>query len=105
MQRSVCPIFNFTLQSFDWSSKNNTDRTLDVVFSRFRGFPFTIIEAEPQRSYAHSAQNYKTDRELVLRHMRLTPLGSCLRGIVNENPLNIERTTFRVLSMLLLIYV
>ena len=36
--------------------------------------------------------------------MRLTPLGLCLRFIVNEKPLNLEKTTCSVLSVLLLIY-
>ena len=35
--------------------------------------------------------------------MRLTPLGFCLRVIVNEKPLNLEKTTSSVLSVLLLI--
>ena len=37
--------------------------------------------------------------------MRVTPLGFCLRVIVNEKPLNLEKTTSSVLSVLLLIYV
>ena len=37
---------------------NKADRTLDVVYSRFRGFSFTIA----QRSYAHAALNEKTAR-------------------------------------------
>ena len=36
--------------------------------------------------------------------MRVTPLGFCLRVIVNEKPLNLEKTTSGVLSVLLLIY-
>ena len=36
--------------------------------------------------------------------MRVTPLGFCLRVIVNEKPLNLENTTPSVLSVLLLIY-
>ena len=51
---------------------NNTDITLDVVFSRFRGFSFKKNpEAEAQR------------RESI----RVTPLGFCLRVTVNEKPL------------------
>ena len=34
----------------------------------------------------HAALNYKTERELVPRDMRVTPLGVSLRVIVNENP-------------------
>ena len=55
--------------------------------------------AEAQWSYAHAALNYKTEREPVL-----IPLGLCLRVIVNEKPLNLEKTTSNVLSVLLLIY-
>ena len=36
--------------------------------------------------------------------MRVTPLGFCLRVIVNEKLLNLEKTTSSVLSVLLLIY-
>ena len=36
--------------------------------------------------------------------MRETPLGFCLRVIMNENPLNLEKMTSSVLSVLLLIY-
>ena len=43
-------------------------------------------EAEAKNSYAHAALNYKTEREPVLRGMRETPLGFCLRVIVNEKP-------------------
>jgi len=43
--------------------------------------------------------NYKTEKEPVL-----TPLGFCLRVIVNITPLNIEKTTISVLSVLLLIH-
>ena len=60
-------------------------------------------EAESQRSYAHAALNYKTERRPVLRDMRVTPLGFCLRVIVHENLLNLEKTTSSVLSVLLLI--
>ena len=36
--------------------------------------------------------------------MRVTPLGFCLRVIVNEKPLNLEKTTSSDLSVLILIY-
>ena len=36
--------------------------------------------------------------------MRVTPLDFCLRIIVNEKPINLEKTTSSVLSVLLLIY-
>ncbi len=43
--------------------------------------------------------NYMTEKEPVL-----TPLGFCLMVIVNITPLNIEKTTISVLSVLLLIH-
>ena len=46
---------------------------------------------KPKGVYAHASLNYKTERE----HARL---------IVNENPLNLEKTTSSVHSVLLLIY-
>ena len=42
---------------------NNTNRTLEVVFSRFRGFPYT---------------------------QQVSLLSLCLRVIVNEKPLNLS---------------
>ena len=36
--------------------------------------------------------------------MRTTTLGFCLRVIMNENPLNLEKMTSSVLSVLSLIY-
>ena len=43
---------------------------------------------------------------LIQRDLRATPLGFYLRVLVNEKPLNLEKTTHRtsVLSVLLLIY-
>ena len=34
--------------------------------------------------------------------MRVTPLGLCLMVIVNEKPLNLEKTTFSVISVMLI---
>jgi len=36
--------------------------------------------------------------------IRTIPLGFCLRVIVNANPLNLEKTTSSVISVLLVIY-
>ena len=47
----------------------------------------------------HAAQNYKTKREAILRRMRVTHLGFCLRVIMNEN---LEKTTSSVLSVILI---
>ena len=40
---------------------------------------------------------------VIKRSIRVTPLGLCFRVIVNERPLNLEKTTSTVLSVLLLI--
>ena len=32
--------------------------------------------------------------------MRVTPLGVCLRGIVNEKSLNLEKTTYSIQSVI-----
>ena len=42
---------------------------------------------------------------VIQRGMYVTPLGVCLRVIVNEKPLNLEKTTSSVLSVLSLIFV
>ena len=84
---------------------NNTDRTLGVVFSRFRCFfVHNNSEAEAKRSYAHAALNFKTKIHPVQRRMSVTPFGFCLRVIVNKKHLNLEKTTPSVLSVLFLIY-
>ena len=38
----------------------------------------------------------------IQRGMRVTPLGFCLRVIVNEKPLNLKKTTFSVLFVILI---
>ena len=63
----------------------NTDRTQYVVFSRIREFRAGRVE---QRESMHC--------------LRGTPLGLCLRVIVNEKLLNFEKTTYSVPSVLLL---
>ena len=52
-------------------------------------------EAEAQRSYAHAALNRPS-----LWSMRVTPFGFCLRVIVNEKTLKLEKTTSSVLSVI-----
>ena len=79
---------------------NNTERTLDVVFSRFRGFLFTIS----LRQKSKGVTRILSPCLVIQRSMRATPLGFCLRVIVDEKPLNLEKTTSSVLSVLLLIY-
>ena len=41
---------------------------------------------------------------VIKRGIRLTSLSLCLRVFVNEKPLNLEKTTSSVLSVLLLFY-
>ena len=75
---------------------NTADRTLDVVFSRFKGFSFTIT----QRSYGQAVLNYTTEREQPRNSFELLTQSYCER-----KPLNLEKTTSSVLSVILLIYV
>ena len=56
-------------------------------------------EVEAYRSSKKAALNNKTERE-SRRCLHGTPLGFCLRVIVNENPLNLEKTTFSVQSII-----
>ena len=75
--------------------KTNTDRTLDVVFSRFRGFSFTITLRQKPKGVTRMLSLC-----LVIQcDMHVTPLGVCLRVIVNENPL---KTSSSVLSVFFL---
>ena len=78
----------------------NTDRTLDVFFSRFRGFSFilTIRQRPKVVTRMHSLCL------VIQRCLRGTPLGFCLRASVKENPFNLEKTTSSILSVLFLIY-
>ena len=78
---------------------NNTDRTLDVVFSRFRGFSFTITLRQKPK-WVRRRLSFCL---VIQRGMRVAPLG-CFRIIVNEKLLNLEKTTASVLSALLWIY-
>ena len=57
-------------------------------------FVHNNTEAEAQRSYAHAVE-----REPIL-----TPLVFCIRVIVTEKPLNLEKTTSSILSVLLSTY-
>ena len=64
-----------------------TDWTLDVVFSRFRGFSFTITLRQKPKGVPRMLSLF-----LVIRRcLRGTPLGFFLRVIVNEKPLNLKR--------------
>ena len=65
---------------------NNTDRRLDVVFSRLRGFSFTII----MRQRPKGVTRMLSICLVIQRCLHETPLGFCLRVVVNEKPLNLE---------------
>ena len=67
---------------------NNTDRTLDVVFSRFRGFSFTITLRQRLKGVTRMRGRTGSFCLVIQCSMRVTPFGFSLR----------------VLSVLLLIY-
>ena len=56
-------------------------------------------EAEAERNYVHAVLNDKRERAHTSNFFRF-----CLWVILNEKPLNLEKRTYRVLSVLLLIY-
>ena len=73
-----------------------TNRTLDVDFSRFMYVSFKITLRQKPKGVTR-----KLSLCLVIhRGMRVTPLGFCLRVFVNEKPINLEKTTTSVLSVL-----
>ena len=73
---------------------NNTDRTQDVIFSRFQCFSFTLT-----LRHAH-ALSLSCNSTLPARDsFGLLPQGYC-----EQKPTNLEKTTSSVLSVLLLIY-
>ena len=74
-----------------------TDGTVDVVFSRFMCVSFTITLRQKPKEVTSILS-------LCLVIQQVTPLDFCLRVIVNEKPLNLEKTTSSVLSVLLLTY-
>ena len=79
-------------------ASKNTDRTLDVVFSRFRGFSFTITRRQKEL-HACRVELQDREREHTRNSFGLLPQGY----ILNEKLLNLEKTTSSVLSVLLLI--
>ena len=44
--------------------------------------------------------SYGIEHTLSLWSMRVTPVGFCLRVIVNEKPINLEKATSSVLSVI-----
>ena len=79
---------------------NITDRTLDVVFSRFRGFSLTLNLRQRSKGVTRMLSLCL----VIQRCLRGTHLGFCLRIFVNEKPLNLEKTISSVQSVLLIIY-
>ena len=74
--------------------------------SSFRDLGFFVHnnpEAEAQRSSVQVAHALSLSCSSV-RYLRGTSLGFCLRVTVNQKTLNLDKTTFSVLSVLLLIY-
>ena len=75
---------------------NNTDRTLHVVYPRCREFfVHNTLRQEP------TGVTGTLSLSLVIKPSMLTPLGVCPSVIVNEKPLNLEKTTSSFLSALL----
>ena len=75
----------------------NKDRSLEVVFSRFMCFSFTITMRLKPKGVTLS-----TEREPVLRRLHATHLGILLIVIVNEKHIHLIKTTSRVLSVILI---
>ena len=80
-------------------SNNNRYNTRFRLFKIQGFFVHNNPEAEAQRSSAQADLNYKTAIE-SMRCLRGTPLFFCLRIIVNENPINLEKTTSSFQSVL-----
>ena len=73
------------------------DRYMSSIQDFF--FIYNNPEAEGKRSYS------LLSLWIVVQHgIHVTSLGFCLRIIMNEKPINLEKTTSSVLSVLLLIY-
>ena len=74
---------------------NKPDKTLYVVFSRLKGFSFTENLWQRPIDVTHMLSLC-----LVIQRCLLgTPLGFCLRVIVNKKPLNLEKTISSVISV------
>ena len=83
------------MYSYIWDSVQNT---ICHLFKTQGVFFLNNPEVETKRSTAQSALNLKTETE----SMRETPLGLCIRVIVNEKPLSLEKTTSSFLSVSLI---
>ena len=74
--------------------------------SRFRVFLCTITLRQTAKRVTRMVRRITRQRvetrESVLRRLNVTPLGVCLRVIVNKKPLNLEKTTSSVLSVSLI---
>ena len=73
--------------------------TLDVVFSRCVWNNKNNSEAETCKGVSRSRRRISRRRESVLCRLRETPLGFCLRVILDAFHPNLEKTTSSVLSV------
>jgi len=78
------------------------DRTLDVIFSTFGWNSFTITPWQKPRGVSRSRRRTGSLWLVILRRLRETSLGFCLRVIVNDFHSNLEKTTSRVLSVIII---
>ena len=88
---------------FLWSRhrlNNNNRENNRCRFSKFRGFSFTITLRQKPKGVMRMQSLFL----VIQRLMRVTHLGFCLRVIVKEKVLNLEKITSSVLSVSLLIY-
>ena len=63
---------------------------------------FTItLRQKPKEVTSSRHRTRQREREPDLRRLRVTPLGFCLRVIVNETQINLEKTTSCVISVII----
>ena len=87
-----------------WACILHRLKTIQIEFSSFQDlgvFVHNNPQTEAQRTFTRIPLCITRQRE----RMRVIHLGLCLRDIVNEKPINLEKTTSSVLSVLLLLYV
>ena len=70
---------------------------LNVVFSKSLCVSFTITLGSSSKELCAGSLSV-----FVLRQLHVTPLGCCLKVIVNETPRDLKKTTFSALSVILI---
>ena len=90
-QFNICPRYRGVQSQID----NNTDRTLEVFFLRFKGFSLRITLRQKRKEVTRMLQLCIETRNFFWLLLQLV--------IMNEITLNLEKTTISVLSVLLLI--